>query len=90
MRAYLAGRLPASVFVIYAVSTLVFFLNRLAPGSPAATILRSAATPSSIRQLNQQLGLDEPMWRQYLSFLGHGVRGDFGNSCCSQSSASPV
>ena len=87
MRAYVTRRLLASVFVIYAVASLVFFLNRLAPGSPAATILGSAATADSIAQLNHQLGLDKPLWHQYIEYLVHGVHGDFGDSYYSHSSA---
>lgn len=87
MKAYVTRRLLASVFVVYAIASLVFVLNRLAPGSPAATILGPAATESSIRELNAQLGLDKPMWQQYLSYLGNAVKGDFGNSYYSQGSA---
>jgi peptide/nickel transport system permease protein len=87
MRTYLTRRLLASVFVMFAISSLVFILNRLAPGSPAETILGAGATPDTVAQLNHQLGLDLPLWRQYFSFLGHAVRGQFGDSYYSHSSA---
>lgn len=87
MRAYLIRRVLASVFIIYAIASLIFVLNRLAPGSPAETILGSAATPTSVAQLNHQLGLDQPVWHQYLSYLGNAVHGDFGNSYYSHGSA---
>jgi peptide/nickel transport system permease protein len=87
MRTYVTRRLAASVFVIYAVASLVFFLNRLAPGSPAEVILGDGATKEGIAQLNQQLGLDRPLWQQYLSYIGHAVHGDFGTSYYSHGSA---
>jgi peptide/nickel transport system permease protein len=87
MWTYVSRRLVASVFVIYAVASLVFFLNRLAPGSPAEVILGDGATRQGIAQLNQQLGLDRPLWQQYLSYIGHAVHGDFGTSYYSHGSA---
>jgi peptide/nickel transport system permease protein len=87
MRSYLTRRVLSAVFVIFAITSLVFFLNRLASGSPAETILGGSATPEAIAQVNHQLGLDLPLWQQYLRFLWHAVRGDFGDSYYSHSSA---
>ncbi|KAM9863388.1 ABC transporter permease [Leucobacter sp. BZR 635] len=76
------GRVLGTVLpVMLGVVTAVFFLLRLVPGDPAVMILGDRATPAAIAELRATLGLDAPLWRQYLDFLG-GVltRGDTGDS----------
>lgn len=80
MIAYLRARLLQAVPVLFGVSLVVFFLVRLIPGDPAIAALGSRATPQLIARVHDQLGLDLPLWRQYLSFLSHAARGDFGIS----------
>jgi len=59
----------------------VFFLLRMVPGDPAAMILGERATPESIAALRKQLGLDQPLWRQFTDFLVQLVtRLDTGDS----------
>jgi peptide/nickel transport system permease protein len=77
---YAAGRLLAIVPVLFGVSIVVFLLIRLIPGNPAIAILGERATPELIARVQNQLGLDLPMWRQYFHFLGNVGRGDFGIS----------
>jgi peptide/nickel transport system permease protein len=77
---YAAGRLLAIVPVLFGVSVVVFLLIRLIPGNPAIAILGERATPELIARVQNQLGLDLPIWRQYLHFLGNVARGDFGLS----------
>jgi peptide/nickel transport system permease protein len=55
-------------------------LIRLIPGNPAIAILGEHATPELIARVQNQLGLNLPIWRQYLHFLGNASRGDFGLS----------
>ncbi len=77
---YAAGRLLAIVPVLFGVSIVVFLLIRLIPGNPAIAILGERATPELIARVQNQLGLDLPIWRQYFHFLGNVARGDFGMS----------
>jgi len=77
---YIAGRLLLILPVLFGVSIVVFMLIRLIPGNPAVAILGEHATPELIARVEQQLGLNLPLWRQYLIFLGHASRGDFGAS----------
>src|SRR5262245_60737061 len=77
---YVAGRVLAIVPVLFGVSVVVFLLIRLIPGNPAIAILGERATPELIARVQNQLGLDLPIWRQYLHFLGNVTRGDFGLS----------
>lgn len=67
--------------VMLGVVTAVFFLLRLVPGDPAVMILGDRATPAALADLRAELGLNAPLWQQYLDFLG-GVftRGDTGDS----------
>ncbi len=76
------GRVVGTVLpVMLGVVTAVFFLLRLVPGDPAVMILGDRATPAALADLRDTLGLDAPLWKQYLDFLG-GVltRGDTGDS----------
>ncbi|WP_241488097.1 ABC transporter permease [Leucobacter japonicus] len=59
--------------VMLGVVIAVFFLLRLVPGDPAAMILGERATPDALAALRSQLGLDQPLWRQFTDFLGQVV-----------------
>src|SRR6201990_2438528 len=77
---YIALRLLQVVPVLFGISIVVFFLVRLIPGDPAIAVLGSRATPQLIARMRDQLGLDLPLWRQYLHFLGNALHGNFGVS----------
>jgi len=80
MIAYLARRLLQVVPVLFGISVVVFLLVRLIPGDPAVAALGSRATPQLVARVRDQLGLDLPLWQQYLNFLGNALRGEFGIS----------
>ena len=73
-------RLAVAIPIIFVVATLSFFLVQLVPGSPAAAILGAGASQEQVAQLEQQLGLDQPVMTQYLTWLGHAVQGNMGES----------
>ncbi len=77
---YTLGRVLAILPVLFGVSIVVFLLIRLIPGNPAIAILGERATPELVERVKNQLGLDLPIWRQYLHFLGNASRADFGPS----------
>jgi ABC-type dipeptide/oligopeptide/nickel transport system permease component len=79
MRAFLARRLLHAVFVIWGVVTVVFFLVRLT-GDPTLFLVDQSATQEEIAHMRALLGLDRPLIVQYVDFVGHAVRGDFGAS----------
>ncbi|MDQ6885590.1 MAG: ABC transporter permease, partial [Candidatus Dormibacteraeota bacterium] len=62
------------------VATLIFLLVHLLPGDPARVIAGVNATPADVERIRHQLGLDQPGWQQYLSFLGRLAHGDLGTS----------
>ncbi len=77
---FVVRRLLAAVPTLLAVLTLVFVIVRIVPGDPALVILGDQATPEAAAALRNRLGLDRPMWEQYVGFLGAALTGDFGNS----------
>jgi peptide/nickel transport system permease protein len=85
---YILRRLVSLIPVLLGISLIVFFLVRLIPGDPAATLLGTHATPTAVRELRAQLGLDKPLWSQYLTFLGHLFQGNLGFSYFYNSSVS--
>lgn len=87
---YLAGRLLQIAPVLFGVSLIVFLLVRLIPGDPAISILGSRATPELVARVRDQLGLDLPMWQQYLNYLGNALHGDFGVSFFYQTDVSSL
>jgi len=80
MTRYIVGRLLQIVPVIVGISIVVFLLVRLIPGDPATAMLGSRATAALIARVHDQFGLDLPLWRQYLNYVGHALQGDFGVS----------
>lgn len=79
---FLLRRLRAGIPVVLLIITINFFLLHLAPGDPATVLAgeSGAATPEYIAQLRAQFGLDRPLPVQYLAYLAHIVRLDFGYS----------
>src|SRR2546428_547902 len=79
MAGYVARRLLQSLGVLLGVSVIVFGLLHLT-GDPTRLLLPLEAREEDVRQMRALLGLDDPLWVQYLRFLGNAVRGDFGLS----------
>ncbi|MFH1341184.1 MAG: ABC transporter permease [Pseudomonadota bacterium] len=80
MLGFLARRLLYLVPVLLAVSLLTFLIASLLPGDLAYTILGDQATPEKVAALRHDMGLDQPIWWRYLSWLGNVLQGDFGRS----------
>ena len=68
------------LLAIFTVLTVLFFGIRLGIGDPTAAIQGSYATPESIETLRKSMGLDKPVWEQYLVYLEGLMRGDLGTS----------
>jgi len=86
---YLVIRLLESAVTVWGVVTIVFFSLRLT-GDPVLLLLPLGSTPDQVEQLRHALGFDRPLPLQYLVFLEHIVRGDFGISTRFGSPALPV
>jgi peptide/nickel transport system permease protein len=80
MGRYLAGRALQAALLLLALSLVAFALLHLAPGDPAALLCGPDATPADLAAVRAHWGLDRPLPLQYLSWLGHALRGDLGRS----------
>src|SRR5213595_1565404 len=77
---FVARKFLYLVPVLIAVSLLTFLIASLLPGDLATTILADQATPENVAALRHDMGLDQPIWWRYASWLGHVLQGDFGRS----------
>ena len=80
MVAFVARRFLYVVPVLLAVSLLTFLIASLLPGDLAYVILGDQATPEKVAALRHDMGLHQPLWWRYLSWLGHVLQGDLGRS----------
>jgi ABC-type dipeptide/oligopeptide/nickel transport system permease component len=78
--ALVGRRILVSAAILLIVSALLFCILRILPVDPAAMSLPPNATLSEIETKRHEMGLDLPLWRQYLIWLGQVVHGDFGTS----------
>jgi peptide/nickel transport system permease protein len=87
---YIAQRLLATIPVVVLTSIIVFLLMRLLPGDPVLMIVYQAGTDVSneaVQQMRRQYGLDQPIYRQYVAWLGKVLTGDLGRSIISRQPA---
>jgi ABC-type dipeptide/oligopeptide/nickel transport system permease component len=79
MAQYIIRRLLQAILVIVGVLTVVFVILRLT-GDPVRLMLGENASEEAITAMNQQLGLDRPLYVQYAAYMGNVIKGDFGRS----------
>lgn len=77
---FAARRLGFMLLILAVSSAIVFVVGRLAPGDPVQLLMGDVRDPVAEARLRRELGLDRPLWAQYLHFVGHALRGDFGQS----------
>ena len=80
MARFLARRLLHLGPVLLGVSVIVFLVLHLAPGDPAEIMLGANANREDLERLRTQLGLDQTLHVQYVTWIGHVARGDLGRS----------
>ena len=80
MPAYLLRRLIQSALILIGVSFITFFLLYVLPADPVRQIAGRSATPQTVENIRQQLGLDQPFVVQYWRYLSGLVQGDMGRS----------
>lgn len=80
MAALIGKRLFFSLFILLAVSVIIFIATLLLPGDPAQAVLGQQATPERLEALRERMGLDQPVLAQYFTWLGGMFTGDFGYS----------
>lgn len=77
MLRYILGRLVSLLFVIWIVSMITFGLMHSVPGGPFDET-NQRLPPAAKENILRKYGLDQPVWRQYLNYMGNALRFDFG------------
>jgi ABC-type dipeptide/oligopeptide/nickel transport system permease component len=82
MARFLAGRLAMGLLTIWVTTVAVTLLIHLVPGDPVQIMYAQSqgTTPEQIEAVRQRLGLDRPIWSQYLTFMGRLLQGDLGET----------
>lgn len=85
MQRYILGRLVLAIPTIFGITVLIFLAMRVLPGDPVAMIASEGQgtytlTPEELEAARHSLGLDRPLYAQYLSWMGDVARGDLGTS----------
>jgi peptide/nickel transport system permease protein len=83
MLGYLLRRVLAAIPVMGVVALFVFLLLRLTPGDPAAILAGDNATPEQLERIRISLGLNQPLYTQFFTWVGSLLRGDLGTSLSS-------
>ena len=80
MAGFLLRRAGALIPVLIVVAIVTFLLIHLMPGDAAAVMLGPEATPDQVETLRQSLGLNEPLYMQFFTWVGNALQGDLGQS----------
>jgi ABC-type dipeptide/oligopeptide/nickel transport system permease component len=80
---FLARRLGQFAVALFLLVTAVFAMVHAIPGDPVRNALGLNASPQQVEAVRHQVGLDQPLWHQYVTFLSGAVHGEFGQSLIS-------
>ena len=84
MFGYVIRRLLETIPVMFVVALFVFLMLRLSPGDPAAVIAGDYATAEDVERIRERLGLNEPIYVQFVQWIGSLLQGDLGTSIFNQ------
>ena len=80
MGKYILKRIGQSIVVLFIVTVLVFLVMHMIPGDPVAIYLGETATPEQVAYYTKEFGLDQPLYIQYIRWVGGLFRGEMGRS----------
>ena len=80
MKHSLAQRLLQAIVVLTGVVLLTFVMLRIIPGNPIETMMGEHANRATIERMTAEMGLDQPLIKQFFRYISSAVRGDFGTS----------
>ena len=80
MTQYIIRRLLQMIPITLGILTLIFSLIHLIPGDPAMQIAGEGARPEDVANVRKALGLDDPLWKQYVTYINNLLHGDLGRS----------
>jgi peptide/nickel transport system permease protein len=89
MTVFLAKRLGLALITLWILSLIVFFAGQILPGDPGRAILGPLAAETAVKQLDHQLGVDQPLLTQYWDWITGFVHGDMGTSYQFQAPVEP-
>ena len=78
MLRFLVRRTAQGLLVLWLITLLVFTLFFVIPSNVARTLAGRQATPQTVALIQHRLGLDLPLWRQYVGWIGRALHGDLG------------
>lgn len=77
---YLVRRLIGGVVSLFGLSIIIFAVSRILPGNPARMALGPMASEEQVQELARDMGLTDPLWQQYLNYMGGLLSGNIGQS----------
>jgi peptide/nickel transport system permease protein len=80
LRTYVVSRILLTIPMIFILLTTVFLVMRVLPGDPVQMHFEKMATPEAVNAMRIQLGLDKPLWLQYIDYVVGLFKGDLGKS----------
>ena len=80
MKRYIRRRLIQVIPIVIGITILTYLIMKLAPGGPLANMVNPRTSVESINRAKASLGLDQPIWIQYLNWMGQLLQGNFGYS----------
>jgi len=83
-------RMLAMIVIIYLIVTIVFFIAHSSPYDPVQQILQQKYSAGAAERLRHEFGLDQPLWKQYLNYVGGLLHGNFGYSESLSTQGQPV
>jgi len=89
LKRYVISRVGQAIFTVWAITAILFFLTRLV-GDPVSLMLPQEATEEDRQMLTRQLGLDKPIYMQYINYIRDAAQGDFGQSFVWKAPAAPL
>lgn len=80
MPKFIFRRILSAIPTLFIVLTIVFFLMRVIAGNPLYSMVDEGVTVEQIEEMSEELGFNDPIWQQYLRYLGNLFKGDWGTS----------
>ena len=77
---YLLKRILQAIGVVFCISLITFFVLNIVPGNPVEIMLGEFADKATIARVTHEMGLDQPIYIQYINWLKNMLTGDFGTS----------
>jgi peptide/nickel transport system permease protein len=90
MTGFIARRLMMAIPTLIGVSLVIFVTIKIIPGDPVAALLGPTGTPEARADLEERLGLNDPLPVQYWTWFTHTITGDFGTSLAKRTAVAPI